>query len=662
MKRWLQRYQQKLSPLRVRVLVGALWLVLVLLGSLSFDFLQQSDRWIYDGQLKSSSHRESGFDANVVIVDIDEKSLTQIGRWPWSRTQIATLIEAIAKQSPSVIGTDIVFAEPQADDKVLRDSLAKIRTKTPVVLGYYFSNDSGAPSTGVTPAPLFALVNAKEHTATQWSRYVGNVELLKEFPAGFFNPLIDADGVVRQLPLLAATKEGLYESLALAVIRQHMLRANSSNALANDTSSVPDILREDSLVLGAAKLSIPLSASYTALVPFESKSGPNQRFRYVSASDLLANSVDLKTFENKIVLVGTSAIGIADLRATPVNQVMPGVETHATLIAGALNQTIKQQPVDAAVMLQCVLALLGACVVIAMARSGPRSVLIIGAAAIAVWYMGAQWTLHTANWWIPSAAFYYFSAGLVVLNLVIGYFTEGRSRKVIESLFGEYVPAHLVAHMSRDPERFMDLRSENKELTILFADVRGFTRIAETMAPEDLRAYMNEYLTTMTEIIHRHGGTVDKYIGDAVMAFWGAPLPDENHATHAVQAGLEMISAAESIGKTFVKRGWPAVAIGVGINTGNVCVGDMGSSYRRSYTVLGDAVNLAARFENLTKHFTVPLIFGARTQELMKSDTLLEVSPLGHTAVQGRAQEVKVFTSAQFVSAPIAVRTLNTQL
>jgi adenylate cyclase len=213
----------------------------------------------------------------------------------------------------------------------------------------------------------------------------------------------------------------------------------------------------------------------------------------------------------------------------------------------------------------------------------------------------------------------------------------------------------LVDQMSREPQKFAAMNSENRELTMLFADVRGFTRIAESMSPELLHEFINDYLTTMTDVIHRHGGTVDKYIGDAIMAFWGAPLSDPLHAEHAVAAALEMLQEAKQLSVAFERKGLPPLVIGVGVNTGVVCVGDMGSKSRRAYTVLGDAVNLASRFETMTKTFSVPLILGETTASKLAPD---EVVSLGQAAVQGRADFVTIFTATQFSSIEQQVKSL----
>ena len=228
---------------------------------------------------------------------------------------------------------------------------------------------------------------------------------------------------------------------------------------------------------------------------------------------------------------------------------------------------------------------------------------------------------------------------VAALNLVAGYVTEGRSRRAVIGLFGQYVAPQLVERMAHDPDNY-PLESQNKELTILFADIRGFTRMAESMDPQQLRDYLNRFLTAMTEVIHDYNGTVDKYIGDAVMAFWGAPVDDPRHADHAVAAAIAMQREVERLNREFEALGWPPLAVGIGINTGVVRVGDMGSRLRRAYTVIGDAVNLAARLEGLSKKYELPIVIGEATRRSVQGIALQFVA---RSEVHGRSEPVGVW-------------------
>lgn len=603
------------------------------LGHLALPLVDTLDRYLYDTRLKLQPARANG---RVIIVDIDERSLKAQGRWPWSRQTIARLVDTVARDGGArAMAFDMVFAEPQAEQD---PTLMKALTGVPVVLGYYFSSELGAVSSGLLPEPVWpAVVLADRRIAvTSWNGYGAPVVPLARAArsAGFFNPMVDRDGVVRSLPLLAEYRGRLYESLAVATLRTYF--GNAPLALRADG------LHADSLGFGpSGELArIPISEGTTALVPFQGRGGAAaSRFRYVSATDVLDGRVEPRIFRDRIVLVGTSAPGLTDLRATPVSEVYPGVEVHASLIAGALEGTIRTRPVDARLLSAVSVGVVGGVAAVATASAGAlgiAAVTALGLSALVAWNAYAYASLA---WSLPLAAGVLALLAIAVANLMAGYVTEGRSRRAMIDLFGQYVAPQLVERMAQDPKDF-PLESQSKELTILFADIRGFTRMAEGMDPQVLRDYLNRFLTAMTEVIHAYNGTVDKYIGDAVMAFWGAPIDDPDHADHAVAAAIAMQRRVELLNREFEALGWPRLAIGIGINTGVVRVGDMGSRLRRAYTVIGDAVNLAARLEGLSKRFDVPIVVGDATRRAVRGIALQFVA---QSEVHGRVEPVGVW-------------------
>jgi len=626
-----------LLPMRVTRLLLGLGLVALAVASeldhLSLPLVETLDRYLYDTRMRLQPPKPN---SRVLIVDIDERSLKEQGRWPWSRQTLAKLTDTIARDGGArALAFDIVFAEPQAQQD---PALMKALTGLPVALGYYFSSELGAVSTGTLPAPVWPAIvlHDRKLAVTTWNGYGANVMPLQRAArsAGFFNPVVDRDGVVRALPLLAEYKGQLYESLAVAMLRIYFgnapltLRADGLNA--------------DSLGFGPSgdQARIPISSGTTALVPFQGRGGSAaSRFRYVSATDVLEGRVEPRLFRDRIVLVGTSAPGLTDLRATPVSEVYPGVEIHASLIAGALEGTIRTKPVEAPVISAAVIALVGGIAALAMASYGVvgiAAVTLLGLSTLLAWNAIAYASLA---WVMPLAAGVIAIVMVAALNLVAGYVTEGRSRRAVISLFGQYVAPQLVERMAFDPDNY-PLESQNKELTILFADIRGFTRMAENMEPQQLRDYLNRFLTSMTEVIHAYNGTVDKYIGDAVMAFWGAPVDDPRHADHAVAAAIAMQQEVARLNREFEALGWPPLTVGIGINTGVVRVGDMGSRLRRAYTVIGDAVNLAARLEGLSKKFDLPIVIGDATRQAVRGIALQFVA---QSEVHGRTEPVGVW-------------------
>ncbi len=597
------------------------------------------DRQLLDARLRASV---APMATEVVIVDIDEQSLAQLGRWPWSRQTLAQLVSKLASQS-QVLALDVLFAEhddsPQ-EDAALQAAIAQGQ----VVLGYYLSSDRAGQRAGQLPAPIMqaASIESLGVQITDWNGYGANLPKLQAAAkgAGFFNALIDEDGVVRAIPMLARLEGNVYESMVLATLRLALGGARLN--LGADTLS---------LVGPRGQLQLPLSDGLVSIVPMASNIG-SQRFQYISAADVLGGKASPELWKNKVVLLGSSAPGLTDLRSTAVSKTLPGVEIHATMLAAALQSVnASQQPGatppaflvrnDAGKHTAAALILtLGVVLSILLPMIGATGILLACVVSVVVIFGFSAMAYSNLGLIKPVAMGLGLVGALGAINLALGYLLEGRARRAVAELFGEYVSPGLVQQMTREPERYRSMRSETRELTIMFADIRGFTRIAETMPPDELREFINQYLTRMTELIHQHGGTVDKYIGDAVMAFWGAPIDDPMHADHAVSAAMAMVHAANELSVKYQHRGWPALSIGVGINTGACRVGDMGSNTRRAYTVLGDAVNLAARIEGLTKHFRLPVIVGAGTKAAARAHTFSEV---GLVNVAGRVEPVRVF-------------------
>jgi len=625
-----------LSTKATRRLLGAALILLAACAELvgvDLPLVETLDRYLYDTRLQLQPARPN---SRILIVDVDERSLREQGRWPWSRETIARLAETIAKEGGArAVGFDMVFAEPQAQQD---PALMRALSGAPVSLGYYFSSELGAVSTGALPAPVWPAEVLRERrlSVTSWNGYGANVLPLQRAArgAGFFNPVVDRDGVVRSLPLLAEYRGRLYESLAVSVLRIYY--GDAPLALHGDG------LHADALGFGPSgdQARIPISAGTTALVPFHGRGGPAaSRFRYVSATDVLEGRVEPRLFRDRIVLVGTSAPGLTDLRATPVSEVYPGVEIHASLIAGALEGTIRTRPPEAPLISAATIAAAGGASALAMAGAGAVGIAAVAALALSslvAWNAVAFASLELV---MPLAAGVLAVLAVAALNLVAGYMNEGRSRRAVISLFGQYVAPQLVERMAHARDD-VPLESRNKELTILFADIRGFTRMAENMEPQQLRDYLNRFLTAMTEVIHAYDGTVDKYIGDAVMAFWGAPVDDPEHADHAVAAAIAMQRRVDALNEEFAALGWPRLAVGIGINTGVVRVGDMGSRLRRAYTVIGDAVNLAARLEGLSKGLALPIVVGDATRRAVRGIALQFVS---RAEVHGRTEPVDVW-------------------
>ncbi len=622
----------------LRALAGLSIVVLMLahdLGWRPFDTLAAVDRQFYDSRQALLTPVP---DPRIVIIDVDERSLAEQGRWPWPRERIADLIDAIFRHgAPSVLGFDMLFAEPQLG--VAGDArLAQALRNRPTVLGYYLSSDRRGRQSGSLPMPVFDDEAAPGLAASlvHADGYGANIAALGQAAAaqGFFNPFvgagIDVDGRIRAMPLLAHHEGRIYASFAIAVMRQHL----GSGA----TVAEGDWLR---LHGPRGRVDIPVSFGYTAMVPYAGRGGSSGgRFQYLSATDVLTGKVDWSLLHDRIALVGTSAPGLTDLRPTPVSEVYPGVEIHASLIAGALDQRLMRRPAEAGAIAAASTLIIGGALALILPVLGPIGTVLAGMLALMTIAGGNAIAYSNLGLVLPVTASMAAVLLLTAFNLLFGYLAEGRARRAVIRLFGEYVSPALVEQMARDPVRWRMTESTDRELTILFADIRGFTRMAESMDPAALREYLNTVLTGLTAAIHRHGGTVDKYIGDAVMAFWGAPLDDPLHADHAVEAAWSMQEEARRMSVDFVSRGLPPLAIGIGVFTGVVRVGDMGSALRRTYTAIGDAVNLASRIEGLTKILERPILIGETTVAACRGQ---EFDELAQVDIAGRSDPVRLF-------------------
>ena len=669
----------------VRIVLGLL-IALIFVAHVAelypIGFVTRIDNIIYDARLRLTM--PGTVDPRIVILDIDEKSLAipELGRWPWGRDQLSLLVEKLfEKYGVLIVGFDVVFAEPdessglkvldQLAKKELRD-VAQFRSaldalrpqldhdamfantikNRPVVLGYYFSSDDNATESGalpeaVLPAGTFAGRNIK---FTSWKGYGSNIPSLHASAAiaGHFNPYVDTDGVSRRIPLLAEFKGKYYEALSLSMVRM-FLGIKEAHEKKSRTLTLPNVLPgypPDRFIakgysglewIDVGPINIPVDDRVTAQIPYR---GPRASYPYVSLSDVFFDKVDPDKLQGKIALVGTSAPGLLDLRSTPVDSVYPGVEVHANMIAGMLDGTIKQKPpymLGAEVML---LLIGGIVLSILVPFLGPLKATLVSLVAVLL-ITGLNLVVWSGLGMImPMASSILMTVALFALNMSYGYFVETRSKRQFTELFGQYVPPELVDRMAADPEKY-SMEPKAAELSILFSDVRGFTSISEALSPEDLREYINEYLTTMSTIIRSgHGGTLDKYIGDAVMAFWGAPVDDAAHARNGVLAAMEMQKSCAPLNEKFTSRGWPTLKIGVGVNSGPVRVGDMGSQIRRAYTVMGDAVNVASRLEGRTKYYGVGILVGEVTKNQVKDVLFKEVDKI---KVKGKDEALTIY-------------------
>lgn len=621
-------------------------------------------------------------DRRIVIVDIDPKSLAEVGRFPWSRNVMAQLVDQlVGRYKAAAVGFDVSFPEPDTSSgyavlerlaqRELKGAPGLSRTLSrelgalkpaldydglfaaalkgrPVVLGY---NVADGMVKGVLPRPLFTLddLNGRELLAYRSSGYEANLAVLQQAArgAGIFTVSTDADGIVRSSALLQRIGDAYYPSLALATaavyLQARAVKPRYDTTIDETSASQLEagVAEAIDLYVPKGRVAIPVGYGMSNVVQFRGPGGPRGgAFRYVSAADVLKGRVPAALLDGTIVLVGTTAPGLQDLRATPVSTEYPGVEVHANMIKSILDGRFKLRPEGQVAIEALQVLAAGLLLSLMLPALGPLpAVLLSGAALLGV--AGLNYAMYTRlDWVIDMVACLLLIAALFVFNLAWGWFFEFRKGRALVSRFGEYVAPELVAKMAENPEAY-DMDGESRELSVMFVDVRGFTTISEGLSPKALREYINLYLTAMSEDIRSsHQGTLDKYIGDAVMAFWGAPVAFPDHASRAVATSLLMQASAERLNRDFLQRGWPGLKIGIGINTGPMHVGDMGSKIRRAYTVMGDAVNLGARLEGITKVYGVGIAVGAATRLAAPEFVYRE---LDLVRVKGKNEPVAIF-------------------
>jgi adenylate cyclase len=620
------------------------------------SFLSKLEAIAYDTRLKFTLSKQG--DPQVVIIDIDEASLAKEGRWPWPRDKLARLTRQLFdRYQVRAVGFDVLFAEADRSsgidvldnlaqgelkgDRRYTEALARRRPeldfdaqfaealrRKPVVLGFGFTEQ--AQEKGALPPPVFRTQDLGHGRIKILAEvgYAANFAPLEQAAAGsgHVDPVFDADNIVRRVPMVKLYRGGYYPALSLAI----------SRVVLEAKAVTPRFGPDDTLqALDVGGLAVPVAEDGTALIPFR---GPEKTFRYLSATDVLTGTAKVD-FTGAIALVGTTAKGLQDLRPTPLAPDFPGVEIHANLISGMLNGDIKSVPPNANAVEALIMLAVGLFFVFAIPYRRPL-INWLGVTLVMVAVVGSNlWLWIKHNDVIPLAA---TLAMLVVLfgwNMVAGFMREERKIRQVSAMFGEYVPPQRVAQMVESGERY-SMAGESRELTVLFCDVREFTALSENLPPRDLSAMMNAYLTPMTSVIHHYRGTVDKYIGDSIMAFWGAPLPNENHARDGVDTALTMQAKIPALTQEFSNRGWPELVIGIGVNSGTMNVGDMGSEFRKAYTVLGDAVNLASRLEGLTKEYGVPVIIGEDTRRAIPEMICRE---LDRVRVKGRVNAVTIY-------------------
>jgi adenylate cyclase len=636
--------------------VGLLTLfVVLLLHQQNVGLFGRLSALVFDFEQQLKPRPEAG--APVVIVDIDEDSLREVGQWPWPRSEIARLVDRLREFGVAAIGFDIVLTEPDRTSlSIAADSLIKAGAKVElpddlpdndeilaasfarnqVTAGFVLSNETESELPPAKTGFAFAGADPKDYLYS-FTGGVANLPILNEAAAGlgFFSFPPSRDGIVRTVPLVARSAAGdLYPALAIELLRT----AQGAGAI---------IIRATG-ASGEADTGVP---AMTALKvgAFEVPTGPAGEFRVyfsgipsvvrIPAAKLLDPTASAEFGEQLVgtlALIGTSAVGLRDIVATPRAAAVPGVEVHAEIIDQIIGAAFLTRPdwapgaeIFAAVALTIVL-------IATVLLTGPligaiAALALVAAAGIGSWFAFADWQLVIYPI-LPSVAV--VSVYIVVTALLL--LLTDRERQFVRNAFSHYLAPTLVERLAEDPAA-LALGGETREITLLFSDIRGFTSLSESMDPQDITGLLNRFLTPMTDVLLHNEATIDKYMGDAIMAFWNAPLATPGHPRRACLAALAMLDTLEELNQ---REGTP-IRIGVGLNTGVCCVGNLGSEQRFSYSAIGDPVNVASRVEGLTKQFGLQILITENTKVHASDLALLEVDLV---RVVGRSEPIGIFT------------------
>ncbi|SDU30329.1 CHASE2 domain-containing protein [Desulfobacula phenolica] len=600
----------------------------------------------------------------AVIVDIDDYSLERFGQWPWPRYRVALLLQKISMAGALAVGMDILFAEPDGTSPVVLQKalkkelhvdigfsgipeglldndrlLATILHKGPYVLGYSFDFEKNDKINVTMIPPDLNAVEIKEPGAKPAHNYLFKASKLVPplpvflqggTPAGFMNTLTDKDGVLRRTPLFISWQNKLYPQLSLATLLKAFNKKIPDPAIKVTCGGI------ESIKIGNTV--IPLQSNGAMLLNYR---GPGKTFPYISAGKILEDQVNQKELQGKIIFLGTSSAGLKDIRVSPLDQVFPGVEVHATIVDNILSSDFIHRPDwTPGLELFCILAWGFITTVLIGWTNAALTLPVTLVLGFGAWY-GGLWTLDRLNIWVSP----FFPIVVLVVNFSIlttqKYWFSERKKKFFRSAFSKYVSKTVVDQLAENPEK-LSLEGEEKNISILFSDIRGFTTLSERLSPSQVTLLLHDYFTPVTRIIINNHGTHDKFIGDAVMCFWNAPVDVDDHEWFAIKAAIEMLDALDRLNKDFKKKFGICLAIGIGLHSGRCRVGNMGSADIFDYTIIGDNVNLASRLESLTKFYGVQLLVSETILKNCSHEMLTQELDL--VRVKGKTEPVRIFT------------------
>lgn len=577
----------------------------------------------------------------VIIIAIDERSLKELGRWPWSRTLMATLVKEIMDLEPKILAVDIFFTEPESKkaDESLGDIFVSKKEK--IVLALPFEVWVGKKNKDMKNIPdeifdsaFLKVQKLKRLHPVEADKILPTIpEILRNTFSGHVYSHSDADGKLRWEILYLKYGDEFFPSLALQSARQSLgLKLDEMAIVGNRSVSL------------GTKIFIPSDSRGRMLINYLGKEGT---FQYISAADVFDKKVHKKELENKTVFLGTTAIATYDLKNTPFSANMPGVEKNATVVENILSGrflTKSQGYIEIVIII-----LTGFLTGVLLPRLSALKGALLSFVIFSGYIFAVQFFFSHMGIWVN---FIYPAANMMLIAVVVTvakYFFEEKKSREIRAMFSSYVSPKIVEEIISNPEK-AKLGGERKIVTILFSDIVGFTNLSERKPPEEVVDLLNEYFKEMTDIIFKWDGTLDKFVGDEIMAFWGAPADQPNHAELAFRCALNMIDSLLRMQEKWKSEGKEMLDCGIGINTGEVIIGNIGAAGKKmDYTIIGDHVNLAARVEKLTRNYNAKIIVTEFTTKYL--DTSIGKGLIGHyqlsecdiVKVKGKEKEVKIF-------------------
>lgn len=665
----------KLSKVKwISISLGLICTTLVLLAKgfnipIASPFLTELDNKIYDQIVTLNWHEHKPI-PRVVIIDIDEQSIQKEGRWPWRRDRMAELLNKLKKDGVVTVGMDIVMSEAEINyalglkqklqqltpqsaakqtpffdtlDKVAPQvdsdqALAHSLSDHSVVLGFLFQNEVHVKK-GVLPPyltdPKNTPLDARNFPSIEFKGYNGSVDLLMNAATkgGFVTNLPDIDGTVRHALLLANHNGKLYPNLALATAMNYLFIDHMS--LVTQNKKLTGIQLDG--------IFIPTNSRGQILIPFWG--GPGT-LDYYSATNILQDKVDSKDLQGAIAIIGSSITLLADLHESPVTLMFPGVEMVGNIVQAIVSQQIAVQYNWNTFGGTVFIILYGVFFSILLPLINIYLALLITLVTLFLALSGSVFMFVVHNIYIPNGVLLTLSTLLALVNYSYSFIIEKRQKQKISHLFGQYVPGDYLKELIDSPESF-SMEGQTRDMTVQFSDIRNFTSLSENLDASSVKRLLNTFFTPITEIIFKHRGTIDKYVGDMIVAFWGAPIEDEEHAYHAILSSLSVFAHLGDINMSMKQIDLPEVHIGIGLASGLMNVGDMGSEFRRAYTVLGDTVNLASRLQDLTKFYQVDILVNDLTR---KGQDKILWRTIDKVAVKGRRTALTIYQPLCLVS------------